>query len=108
MPSIHSVEQVFEDMEQSFRGDEAQGLDNTYQFRITGDGGGDWHARVEWERCEIGRGRIDSPDVTITISADDWLAIAGGRLNPETAYMTGRLEVEGDLGLATKLQPLFF
>lgn len=108
MPQPETVEQVFEEMTQSFRSDEAQGLDNTFQFHISGDDGGAWHAHVEWERCEIERGEIDEPDVTVSISAADWIAIATGRLNPETAYMTGKLKAEGDLGLATKIQPLFF
>lgn len=108
MQDVKSVEQVFEEMTQSFRSDEAQGLDSTFQFHISGDGGGDWNMHVEWERCEIERGKIDEPDVTISVSSNDWIAIATGRLNPETAYMTGKLKTEGDLGLATKLQPLFF
>lgn len=108
MQSTHSVEQVFAQMQRSFRNEEAQGLDNTFQFHITGEGGGDWHAHVEWDSCEIARGTIRAPDVTITISAEDWLAIAHGQLKAETAYMTGKLQTEGDLGLATRLEPLFF
>lgn len=108
MPSVQTVDQVFEEMEQSFRSDEAQGLDSTIQFHITGEDGGDWYVHVEWENCEITRGKTPEPDTTVSMSSGDWLALASGRLNPETAYMTGKLKVEGDLGLATKIQPLFF
>ena len=103
MAIVQTVDQVFDEMERNYRGDEAQGLDSTYQFHITGDDGGDWHAHIAWENCEIGRGTIDDPDVTINMTSNDWLALASGKLNPETAYMTGKLKVEGDLGLATKL-----
>ncbi|MBA2568575.1 MAG: SCP2 sterol-binding domain-containing protein, partial [Actinobacteria bacterium] len=34
-------------------------------------------------------------------------AIASGEQNPTTAYMTGKLKVDGDMGAALKLQKLF-
>jgi len=53
-------------------------------------------------------GNDDGPaDAAITIGWDDWKALAKGQLDPMTAYMKGRLKIEGDMGLAMKLQGLF-
>ena len=55
---------------------------------------------------ERDRGRGDA-DVTIRTSPETFSAIASGEQNPTTAYMTGKLKVEGDMGAALKLQKLF-
>ena len=46
-------------------------------------------------------------DVTIRASEDTFRAIASGEQNPTTAYMTGKLKVDGDMSAALKLQKLF-
>jgi len=47
---------------------------------------------------------INAADTTIKISWDDWQAMAGGQLDGMTAFMTGKLKVEGDMGNAMQLQ----
>jgi putative sterol carrier protein len=47
----------------------------------------------------------DGPaDTTIKVSWDDWNALATGALDGMTAFMTGKLKVEGDMGNAMQLQ----
>ncbi|XP_063540369.1 peroxisomal multifunctional enzyme type 2-like [Cydia strobilella] len=46
------------------------------------------------------------PDVTMTVSDDDLIAIAGGSLNPQTAFMKGKLKISGNIMMAQKLGPL--
>ena len=47
----------------------------------------------------------DSPaDTTIKISWDDWQAMTKGELDGMTAFMTGKLKVEGDMSNAMQLQ----
>ena len=43
------------------------------------------------------------PDCTMVISIDDFLAMADGSLDGVSAFMTGRLKVQGDMGIAMKL-----
>jgi len=47
---------------------------------------------------------INAADTTIKISWEDWQAMAGGQLDGMTAFMTGKLKVEGDMGNAMQLQ----
>jgi putative sterol carrier protein len=47
----------------------------------------------------------DSPaDTTIKVSWDDWQALSSGTLDGMTAFMMGKLKVEGDMGNAMQLQ----
>lgn len=45
----------------------------------------------------------DEADVTLTASADVFRQILDGDLNPTAAFMTGRLSVDGNMGMALKL-----
>ena len=43
-------------------------------------------------------------DTTIKVSWDDWQQLAAGQLDGMTAFMMGKLKVEGDMGNAMQLQ----
>ncbi|HVH48754.1 MAG TPA: SCP2 sterol-binding domain-containing protein [Sphingomicrobium sp.] len=43
-------------------------------------------------------------DTTIKIAWDDWQSMAAGQLDGMTAFMTGKLKVEGDMSNAMQLQ----
>jgi putative sterol carrier protein len=45
----------------------------------------------------------EAADVTLTADAAVFKAILDGALNPTTAFMTGKLSVDGSIGLAMKL-----
>lgn len=46
-------------------------------------------------------------DCTISIAQDDLTGMMNGSVNPMTAFMSGKIKVKGDMGLAMKLQSLF-
>ena len=43
-------------------------------------------------------------DTTIKVAWDDWQAMTDGTLDGMTAFMTGKLKVEGDMSNAMQLQ----
>ena len=45
----------------------------------------------------------DEADVTLTADAEVFRAILEGEMNPTTAFMTGKLSVDGAMGMALKL-----
>jgi putative sterol carrier protein len=47
---------------------------------------------------------VTAADTTIKISWADWEAMANGQLDGMTAFMTGKLKVEGDMSNAMQLQ----
>jgi len=49
-----------------------------------------------------GEGNI-KPDCTITIGDDDYFAMSTGKLNPQQAFMAGKLKLAGNMMLAQKL-----
>src|SRR5690242_12352787 len=80
------------------------GINKTYVFDI--EDAGVWKVDVTDAGLDVMEGGGDS-DVTIRTSKETFSAIADREQNPTTAYMTGKLKIEGDMGAAMKLQKLF-
>ena len=49
------------------------------------------------------RAADDETDVTLTADADTFRSILDGETNPTSAFMTGKLTVDGDMAMAMKL-----
>jgi putative sterol carrier protein len=41
------------------------------------------------------------------MAAQDYLDLAAGKLNPQMAFISGKLRIAGDMGLALRFQGLF-
>ncbi|MDK3019732.1 SCP2 sterol-binding domain-containing protein [Pseudodonghicola flavimaris] len=48
----------------------------------------------------------EEADVTLSADSETLQAIVTGELNPTSAFMTGKLSVDGDMGMAMKLAAL--
>jgi len=48
----------------------------------------------------------DDPDVEVIMSRETAEGIAGGSLNPQTAFMAGQVQIQGDISLLMQLMPL--
>ena len=46
-------------------------------------------------------------DCTISVSKDDFIALAEGNLDPMMAFMSGKLKVAGEMSVAMGLQSIF-
>jgi putative sterol carrier protein len=80
-----------------------------FLFDLAGENGGKWAVRVRANQVtveEVAEGEDASPDVTLSMAAEDLLAIANGTLNPVAAFMQGRVRVSGDMGLAMRMQSI--
>jgi putative sterol carrier protein len=66
-----------------------------------------YHFTVANEAIDVKPGKHTSPNITLTMKETDYLDMINGKLNGQMAFMTGKLKIAGDMGLALKLQSLF-
>ncbi|MFC6637658.1 sterol carrier family protein [Sulfitobacter sp. JBTF-M27] len=71
-------------------------FDGTAKFDIEGEGA------VIFDGSGA-RASDDEADVTLSADADTFQEILSGETNPTSAFMTGKLKVDGDMGMAMKL-----
>ncbi len=94
-------------MVERFLPEQAAGIEATIQFDLSGDNGGFYWIKIGDGVAQTGVGEVGSPTMTVRASADDWHAVATGALQPMQAFMTGKLKIAGDMGLAMKMQAIF-
>lgn len=85
----------------------ARGLDAVYQFDVSGAEPFQAHLAIQGETCTYHEGPAAEPGIVIRTPDDVWTAIAGGELDGQQAFMSGKYTVEGDLSLLLKLRSLF-
>jgi putative sterol carrier protein len=108
MPTFTDIKEVFANMCQGFQAAKA-GSDNALiQFDLAGDNGGKWWVKVANGTCETGTGEAPGKaDMTLLAASEDWLKVINGELNPMQGFMQGKIKVQGNMGLALKLQTWF-
>lgn len=102
-----AVAETFETMKDLFNPTAAAGLNKTIQWNISGEEAGKWAVKIANQTCEVITGGVEKPDLTLSLSDLDWLAIATGKLNAMQAFATGKVKASGDLSLAMRLNNLF-
>jgi 3-hydroxy-3-methylglutaryl CoA synthase/NAD(P)-dependent dehydrogenase (short-subunit alcohol dehydrogenase family)/putative sterol carrier protein len=101
------VNVIFEKMPEAFNAEAAKGVDVVFQYQISGAGGGDWIVAVKDGSCTIETGTIEKPTCTLKIKDTDFIDLVEGRLNPMTAYTSGKLKIEGDIMKSQLIEKLF-
>ncbi len=82
------------------------GLSARIQVEVTGgpDGGVSFHYELEDGRLvSSSASAVDEPDVTLTTVWQDAVAMERGDLDPNVAFMQGRLKVAGSMGVMIEL-----
>jgi long-chain acyl-CoA synthetase len=101
-----TVEDIFASMESRLRSEAVEGVSANLGYQITGTGGGEWTLAVKDGKVQVIKG-LHNPQVTSIISAEDWIAVTLGQLDGMTALTSGRLKVDGDIGLLSKSTRFF-
>lgn len=83
----------------------AAAIDAVYKMVVEGPDGGTWilHCR---EPAHVREGE-GAADCTVTVSSSDFMSLALGQMNPQLAFMRGKLKLGGDLTQALKLHRVF-
>ncbi|XP_071559120.1 hydroxysteroid dehydrogenase-like protein 2 [Temnothorax nylanderi] len=78
-----------------------------YQFNVKGKESGVWFIDLKNGKGATGKGEPSQPaDATLTMDSDNFFAMFSGKLKPVSAFMTGKLNISGNMQKAMKLEKL--
>ncbi|WP_406390550.1 SCP2 sterol-binding domain-containing protein [Streptomyces sp. NBC_00887] len=102
------LSEVFGRMRQQFRPETAGGLKALIRWKITGETDEVYETSIADGRCAVSEGRSDGePRTTLVLGDAEFLKLVSGNANPVTMFMTRKLKIAGDVGLASGLTRYF-
>jgi putative sterol carrier protein len=97
------------ELKKRFNPEAAKNVSASYLLQITGPGGGTWVAKIDNGTLDVKPYEpTDQVDCSISVSSEDLELIMAGKMSAMTAALSGILAVDGSLGLAMQLVPIFF
>lgn len=84
----------------------AKGIGVAIAIDLTGAGGGRWVIDMSGSPAKISMDRNAPVTTTISMETDIFEKMAAGELDPQMAFLSGKVKVDGNLGVAIKLGQL--
>jgi len=99
---------IFKGMERAFRPDRALGFSGEIEYVLESNGKARrWVVRIGDGKATAKTGGSSHPSMTLRMSAPTFARMSAGTLEPITAVLEKKLEVEGDLKLMNRLVEMF-
>lgn len=101
-----AVKEVFQMIDSALKEDpsRAKGVEAIYQFNLSGEEAGTYQVILRPDEGSAVEGEPETPDCTLSIDSDNFKKMVAGELNGTQAFMGGQLKIDGDMGLALRLQ----
>jgi len=101
------IDQLFDKMAGELNEGLVKNTKSVFSFNVTGEDAGKYFLDLKNGAGACGKGEAgDKVDCTMTMSAANFTKMFSGKMSPTSAFMTGKLKIEGNMGKAMKLEKL--
>jgi putative sterol carrier protein len=103
-----ALTRIFGEMQDRFKPGAAGGTDANVVFAIAdADNVYPYHVKIDGGTCTTGAGELDDPRVRLQMQLPVFLKLITNNLSGPMAFMSGKLKIEGDMMLASRLMGFF-
>jgi len=82
-------------------------INGVYAFSIADANPQDWYLDLKNGNGDLASGKFNgTPNCSLTMNSDVFVSMVSGKVKPTAAFMSGKLKIKGDMGLAMKLEKL--
>ncbi|HLO33632.1 MAG TPA: SCP2 sterol-binding domain-containing protein [Anaerolineales bacterium] len=104
-PTINEL--MTETIKTAFVPEKAAGVDTVIQFKFTGAQASEWYVIVKDQQCQSVQGVHPNPKMTMTVDSNDYIKMSIGEMDPNMAFLKGKVKVTGDMGVALNMGKYF-
>jgi putative sterol carrier protein len=98
-----TAREFFESLEGRLNASGARDITGAYRFDI--NGAGSWRVDLADGKAEVTESS-EGGDCVVSMNENVLLRVLSGDQNPMTAFLMGKIKVDGDMGLVMKLKDL--
>ncbi len=102
-----TIEELFDKLPGAFLPEKAGDMDAVIQFVLTGEEASDWYVLIKDRAVKVEKGLHEAPTMTLSADSQDYKDIVTGRVQPMSAFMQGKVKLQGNLNLAMKFSEIF-
>ncbi len=92
-PVPDTVEGLLNSLPRRFRPEKADGWEGVLHFRLKGASSPEWTVRISNGACLVEEGHHGQASCLVEMREDTYLGIESGRVNPQVAFMMGKVKV---------------
>jgi putative sterol carrier protein len=107
VPRPDSLETFMFVMPMGFDPEAAGDTRATFQFKFSGEPGGDCHFKIGDGKIQAVSGLAENPDLTIEAPFSVWMDIMTRKADGQQMFMEQKYTVSGDLSLLLRMNQLF-
>jgi len=102
-----SIQQIIAGMPSRFNPQAAPDINVVLQFKLSGEQGAEFFADIKNNKCELHKGLHDNPTLTLKMSTQTYIDMVMGRITGQEAFFKRKLQYDGPIALAIKLNRFF-
>jgi putative sterol carrier protein len=107
MEKLRSIDDVIASMETRFHPEACRSISASYQWMISGNGGRHFCVQIHNGTFRVANGVLPDPSVTFQTDIQTYLRLVNGDIKGMTAILTRKLNVRGNIYLASKMDNIF-
>lgn len=105
--AVTGVARIFKAIDENLSTELVSKTGAIYQFNVKGKESGVWFLDLKNGNGATGKGEPSQPaDTILTMDSENFFAMFAGKLKPASAFMTGKLNISGNIQKAMKLEKL--